>query len=319
MPNDNGAPAVLPNPVKSAGLEPGVQQAADFWNNQRMRVARSRFWQWPRIIAFQNELICGERLPKWNAGTIARLRQYSSGRKFPRGISIACGAAGKEMEFLKQGVVDRFDFFEISTTRIAQGQAYYQKEGLADRVQWHVADGVAHLENGARYDLSFWDSALHHMLDTPRAVHASVASLNPGGAFVMNDFIGPSRFQWNDQQLHYASLVRRGLPDAYLRNPHNPGKRLPTELTRPNLEAFIATDPSEAADSDRILPALKYYLSEPKIWYLGGTIYHLALSDVLANLDPVDDAGLLETLLVLEGALIELGENHFAVCIAFKS
>lgn len=48
----------------------------------------------------------------------------------------------------------------------------------------------------------------------------------------------------------------------------------------------------------------------------GGVIYHLALNDVLANLDPERDAPLLESLLLLDLALAELGENQYAACLA---
>lgn len=79
---------------------------------------------------------------------------------------------------------------------------------------------------------------------------------------------------------------------------------------------MMATDPSEAADSSRILPAIRQQFSEPDIWMLGGSIYHLCLNDILANLSPEEDRSLLSSLLVLDDMLAETGDCHYAACIA---
>ena len=223
------------------------------------------------------------------------------------------------MALLKQGIVKEFDLFEVSAVRIEQGQQQYQKEGLTDRVNWRQADGIEALESGRNYDLVFWDNSLHHMPDTQRAVQASVAGLRPGGVFLMNDYVGANRFQWSDRELRYASMVRGNLPDRFFQNPWNPKTQLRKTAVRPTVEGMIAADPSEAADSERILPSISATMPEAKIWLLGGVIYRLALNDVIANLDEKADLPLLEMALTVEAALIELGESQYAACISVIS
>lgn len=293
-----------------------LQRAASYWDKFTPSAERSRWWQWPRIIKFQNERICGKPLPGWSAGLINELGDRTGGRVFKRGVSIACGNGSKEMAFLRAGLVEHFDLFEISETRIAHGRELYKQAGLSERATWHVSDGITHLERGPSYDMVFWDNALHHMPDTARAVEASRTALNSGGVFVMNDFVGANRFQWTARELRYASAVRANLPDGYLRHPRNPAARLPRALSRPDFQGMIDADPSEAGDSESILPAIRSLMPNPAIWLLGGSIYHLALNDVFANMDPERDAGMLEALLVLELALIERGESHYAAAIA---
>lgn len=293
-----------------------LQRAAEFWNTRPPAPTKSRWWNWPRILAFQNERVCGRRLTGWNAGLLQELERRCGGRQLSRAISIGCGAGAKEMALLEKGIVQEFDLFEVSTVRTEQGQRSFQKEGLGDRARWHNSDGLQVLERGPAYDLVFWDNALHHMPDTPRAVQASLTGLKPGGAFVMNDFVGASRFQWSDRQLQYASRIRQSLSDRLLRNPWKPGEQLERSVIRPTVESMIAADPSEAADSDRIIASIKEVLPNPELWLLGGAVYHLALNDVLANFDEQLDADLLESLLVLESALIELGENQYAACLS---
>jgi SAM-dependent methyltransferase len=303
--------------MASAAPDPTARAAA-FWDQHPPDPQRSRWWMWPRIIAFQNERICGKPLPTWNAGLISEVRRRFPGRCFRRAISVGCGAGGKELLLLKEGLVQDIDLFEISTTRIEQGQQLYQQHGLSERAHWHRTSGIEALERGPCYDLVFWDNSLHHMTDTPRAVRASSMALEPNGVFVMNDFVGATRFQWSDRQLRYSSQVRKSLSDRLLRDPRNPKVQLPRLLQRPSLDAMISLDPSEAADSERILPAIRECLPDPQIWLLGGAIYHLALNDVLANLDETADKDFLDALLVLDSALIEMGETHYAACIAIK-
>ena len=294
------------------------QRASAYWDRIVPSPQRSRWWNWPRIIEFQNERICGKLVQGWGAGLVTELRKRSHGLAFSRGISVACGNGSKEMVLLRAGVVQHFDLFEISEARIAQGRDLYAAAGLSERVTWHVDDGVEILSRGPGYDLVFWDNALHHMPNTSRAVAASLAGLKPGGAFVMNDFVGANRFQWNDREMRFASAVRRGMPARLMRHLRNPDAMIPSTVRRPDRAKMIEIDPSEAGDSENILPAIRKILPNPTVWLLGGAIYHLALNDVLGNMDPEVDKALLESLLVLETAMIEMGESQYAACISLK-
>ena len=262
-------------------------------------------------------MICGKPIPTWNGGLIEQLKERTAGRVLNRGISIACGDGRKEMALLRAGLVRSFDLFEISQTRVATGVEIYEKAKLSHLVNWHLSDGVEHLERCPdSYDLVFWDNALHHMPDTARAVSASRVALRQSGLFAMNDFVGPSRFQWSDRALHFANMTRSKLPEKFLRSIHSHGRSIPRTILRPTIEAMLAADPSEAADSSSIIPALKKFFPDASLWPLGGTIYHLAMNDVLSNTDDITDAATIEALLILEVALIELGEHHYAACIA---
>ena len=292
------------------------RRAAAYWDRPAPVARRARWWSWPRIVAHQNALICGEPLPDWGAGLTREIARRWPGRRFRRAVSVGCGNGAKELELLRSGLVERFDLYEISEARIAHGRKLAAAAGLTGHVSWHTEDGIAALERGPRYDLVTWDNGLHHMPDTARAVAASVTALQPGGVFVMNDYVGPDRFQWSPRTLAYATAVRHRLPEVLLRDPADPARRLARTIGRPDRDAMIALDPSEAATSEAILPAIRRHLPDARVWMLGGAIYHLALNDVLANLDAERDGPLLEALLLLDLSLAELGENQYAACLA---
>ena len=165
-----------------------------------------------------------------------------------------------------------------------------------------------------------WNNALHHMADVYHALQWSREVLLDGGAFVMDDFVGPSRFQWSEQNLDLISSFRALLPKRLLRK-ENSDLLIPVRPTRPTVAKMIEADPSEAVDSERILPALREVFPDAKIVLTGGAIYHLGLGGgVYRNLDLSleEDARILQFALLLDDLAIKLGETHYAVCMAFK-
>lgn len=77
-----------------------------------------------------------------------------------------------------------------------------------------------------------------------------------------------------------------------------------------------ATDPSEAADSDNILPALRQIFPGAQIRMTGGVVYNLALKDIIANFDDVENAARLEELLVYDAELASQQQTQYACAFA---
>ncbi|MDP8219106.1 MAG: hypothetical protein P9M03_10315 [Candidatus Theseobacter exili] len=164
-----------------------------------------------------------------------------------------------------------------------------------------------------------WNHSLHHMLDVDKAVEWSKNVLRSGGLFYMDDFIGASRFQWPDAQLEFATRIRKVFEDSkYLTNPRTSSGSLSTIISRPNKNKLIEDDPSEAADSERIVDAIYKYFPNVEFKVTGGVVYHLALSDMLNNFDEKDDKILLDLLMIIDELYAKLGQTHYGVALAFK-
>jgi SAM-dependent methyltransferase len=207
---------------------------------------------------------------------------------------------------LEAGVVERFHLFEIAEARVAQGVEGAERRGLSDRTVWYQEP--ADFSRPMRVNFVYWRGALHHMLDTEQAIVWSRESLVPGGTFYMNDFVGPTRFQWPDEMLEAANRVRRLLPDWML------GDK-PRKLPRPHPDRLAAIDPTEAADSASILPAVRRYFPDAEVRPLGGVVYHLALKGVLENFGTEGDA-LLDALLLIDELYAKRGLTHYTLAVA---
>ncbi len=155
---------------------------------------------------------------------------------------------------VRTNVVEQFELFELSAQRIELGRTNAKKSSAGNRMHFHLADAFE-TSFAYKFDLVYWNNSLHHMMDAEQALIWSRENLRPGGTIAMDDFTGPTRFQWTDANLEFASRAREALPDRLLANPASPGTLLPRQIKRPDPIRLAQIDPSEAADSSGIMDA----------------------------------------------------------------
>jgi SAM-dependent methyltransferase len=308
-----GQGTASPTPEKSEKLA----TAAAHWSKPPTGPARTRWWQSALIVSHINRNYCGKAVLGTDGGDIELLRTIGGGQSFDRAVSVGCGAAYHELRLLQEGVVAGFDLYEISEARADAALSKAQSLGLADRIDIRLIDAFSE-PPVERYDLVYWKDALHHMFDAAQAVRWSRQVLRPGGAFFMNEFVGPTLMQYTERQLDLAERARGALPERYLANPHRPGETVPMRRARPDPARMAEVDPSECADSSNILPAVTSAFHDAVVIPTGGVVYALALNDILANLDESEDEALLRTLMLADDLCIEAGETLYAVAYARK-
>jgi len=152
------------------------------------------------------------------------------------------------------------------------------------------------------------------MMDTYMAVRKSYEILKPCGVFFCNDFIGKSKFQWSEMELAIVNRIRMSLDEKIFQK--NNGEIYERLVSRPSIDV-MDKDPSEAADSASIIPAIKEVFSNPIIIQTGGLIYHLCLNGILSNIE--EESDLLKHLLDLDDETIRMGLSQYAFALAFKN
>jgi hypothetical protein len=163
------------------------------------------------------------------------------------------------------------------------------------------------------------------MLDVDAAIAWSRRVLKTGGVFLMDDYVGPSRFRWGRQEMELATRVRQILPDRYLKDPYHPDRSevlIPRKIRRPSPLLMNLTDPSEAVQSDRIIEGVVRHFPNAEIIPTGGAVYHLALPEMIHNIDENDeyDRAILDLILLIDELSIYHPSirTYFATVIAFK-
>ena len=286
----------------------------------RSRQFGTGWWHNSFVVREVNRRICGKAVDGRGMGIVEWLKEaYGHLLPLEKGISVGCGDGSKEALLLRAGIVLRFDLYEFSENSIRNGRALARRLGLSDCMHFFLGDAAEEVNRPEIYDLVAWNDALHHMSDVSEALAWSRRILRPGGILAMDDFVGPTRWQWPDHQLELAAVVRDALPLRYRALPGSPFKYPPYRVERPTLAAMIERDPSEAADSDNILPALAEHFPGAVVHKTGGVVYHLALHEAMHNLDPQADRHLLKLLMILDEQCIAAGDTHYAAALARKS
>ena len=271
------------------------ERTASKWNRQsKAPRQRKNYWQFPEICGHLNRKLCGKPLPGITHGMNHRLRSLGP---FEHGVSVGCGRGTKEEALLRTGIVERLDCFDLAGERLEEARKHMAKTGVLDRATLVCGDAFERAPE-PRYDLVYWHSSLHHMLDARAAVEWSFDVLKPGGVFAMREYTGPTRWQLTERNYQLIDAFRGALP------PHLKPKRV--SIPRRTVEWMIERDPSEAADSSNIMPAVRRVFPDAEIIPLGGALYLFGLSGILPRVGP-EDSWFFEMAMAYDDAVIDEG------------
>jgi len=247
------------------------------------------------------------------------LHRYLEG-KMPveRALTLGSGLGELERGLCQYGFARSHQGADLSdeAVRIAAEKA---RAAGSDHLSYRAADlNTIKLERQA-YDVIFGVSSVHHIDNLEYLFRQVQQALKPGGYFFLDEFIGPSRFQWTDTQLQSIN-GQLGLLPKELRRRISDRKKFKERVIRETVDEIIASDPSEAVRSSEIVPLLTEYFKIVEIKGYGGGILHQLLYDIAGNFCE-ENAGSLEhlrRLFTLEDKLTAAGtvSSDFAVIIA---
>lgn len=206
-------------------------------------------------------------------------------RILERGLVLGCGLGDGLLDFQRRQVAARLHGVDLSAKAIECARASARAAGLSDVVTFEVGDfHTCALDEGA-YDIVFMVMSLHHALDLDRAPEKVSAALRPGGIFVANEYIGPSRWQHTNLQLLWIKAFLTALPRALRRKADGSVKG---RIGRPTIQWMMETDPSEAAHSAAIPERLAHYFDVVHRIDYGGAIAVPVLDQIIGNFTQED-------------------------------
>ncbi len=190
-----------------------------------------------------------------------------------------------------------------------------QRSGPGPGLSFRVADARQALrEAEGHYDVVLALNSLHHFGQPGQTMRLIARALGPGGLLIMDEYVGPSRFQWASAQMRAANTLLAALPERHRTQPDG---RVKHRVVRPSRLSMRLDDPSEAAESSGLMPALhrRFTILEQHPY---GSILHLALHGIAHNFladDPGTDQVMRQCLAAEEQALSRLGHDFtYAVC-----
>jgi len=240
-----------------------------------------------------------------------------SGLPFGRVLVLGCGSGRYECLALERGWATQAVAMDFSAKIIATAR---EQSTAGDAIRYVQADmdrlpvGDAPFEAGS-FDAVLGISSVHHCSNLPGLYDALHLLLKPGGWLFLDEYVGPSRFQYPESQLRQVRRFTALLP-VDLRTTRSGAVR---ELIRaPTVEEVIAVDPSEAACSADILPLLPARFEILRFRPYGGALLHVLLADIAQNFMEPAQAHRVRGLIEAEEELYREGllSHDFACVIA---
>lgn len=281
------------------------------WGKINMPVRH--WWQVPKIKEHINLRNAGDAMVNFRMWAVNNHLRDGKPRK---AISLGCGYGLREIDWAKEGIFESLVGVDLTPSLIAAAQETARKEGVADRVTFVAAD-VADVLLGEKYDVIIFEHSLHHFSDIPALLDRVVASLNPGGMIYVDEYVGPCRLQYTKKQLAFANAALQLIPEEFRTDYSGTWRK--DEVASAGPLMMYLSDPSEAVESDRIIPELRKrfdFIVEKKS---GGTIFPLVVQDIACHF--VDDPIAIDALskvLEMESDLIDRGliESDYVCLLA---
>jgi len=209
----------------------------------------------------------------WRSGIVRRL-----GGPAERSMELGCGSGLLSQQLFMLGTTREVEGVDLSAERVAQAEA--RRAEVAAPGRFFVSDvNRVRLEAG-RYDLIVSAHSFHHFLDLEDVMTEVLAGLTPRGLFVLEEYVGPTQFQWTVAQMEIVKGLLALVPERYRRLSWG---ALKTEEGRPAPEAVAAESPFESIRSAEIGPLFEHYFDIVHRGNLGGTIQHLLYNGILGN------------------------------------
>ncbi len=297
-----------------------VDREGELWGQSKNEVGIS--WFDSRTISrYIHRCISGHPEQDW--------LDYIKKHYFPKpafwGLNAGCGHGELERLILKRKITEKMDGFDISAKAVERARENAAQEGMGEQIRYFHAD-ANYLENSDlrdQYDVIFAAMALHHFSELEKCLEGFREKLKPGGLFITNEYIGPTRFQWTDIQLEAANRLLACFPMELKRNLRDP-QNYKREVLRPSLSFMKKHMAFESICSERIVPALKdcFEILDRKNY--GGTLLHLVFEAIMGNFKEEtnrEHAVMVRMAIEYEKSLLDYGvlQHDHALLICRKS
>jgi len=233
---------------------------------------------------------------RWVAGKL--------GGAADKSMELGCGSAGRSIQIFDRGLSKCVEGLDASPDRIAEGERERVKRSAPGRFVVADANTLELAPNS--YDLIFSCHSFHHFTALEHVMAQVHAALTPRGYFVLEEFVGPTQFQWTKTQIDVVKTLMSLLPERLRRLRWNAIK---SQEGRPRVADVVAVSPFESIRSGEIVPLFEQYFQIAAVRLLGGTLQHLLYNGIVHNFaaDDAESLGYLKAIYEVEDALVDGG------------
>lgn len=230
-------------------------------------------------------------------------KTFLQGKACERALSVCCGMGMGDRQAISAGLCKYLEGFDISTGSINYAKNEAQKAGMAAQMHYWVADANTIELEEERYDVALAFGALHHVENLEHMSQQLRRAVKPDGYILVNEYVGPKRLQWTDEQLTIINRVMEIMPPQWRRS---------ARVERPNEAHMIAGDPSEAVRADEVVSVLSQYFEVvDHADYGGGLLMPLWSQGIIPRVfledSHADKQVIIKLLVMIDELLVEHG------------
>lgn len=267
--------------------------AQHFWDREVVAPTHSSWMEDPAIRESISRSI--DERGMW---PVEWFESWLGGRRFRRGLSVGCGSGALERDLVKRGLVARVDALDGSMNSLKMARDLAAAEGFSSRIRYFAYDFNRAVLPWSTYDAVFIHQALHHVENLEILLRAVMMTLRRRGLLYLDEYIGPSRDDWNDELIAPHRAVFASIPAEERRSET---LELPIQMD----------DPSEAIRSSEILRELQVGFHVAAVRPYGGNL----LSVLFPNINAAPST--MHRLIDEEKKLLASGqESYYSVIVA---
>ncbi len=285
------------------GLSSEPSAAEQFWSSAFDDGGIDTWLSEPRVRQVVNAAVT-DFPHEWPLDCFRRL--YAS-EPFKNALSVGCGEGALERDVRRKNIARRITGTDLSRSALATARKAAARERLA-RIRYRRADFNTFKLPRRRYDIVFFHQSMHHVEGLEHCLAEVHKALKSGGLLYLDEYVGPSRDDWNEELLTAANEVFAKLPAKARKSETLP---LPVE----------SRDPSEAIRSAEIVPLVRASFEVLHQRDYGGNVLALAYPSIAwGTMDEDEKNEVLDLLIGEEQRLLAAGAPSFyTVLLARKA
>lgn len=267
------------------------------------------------VLLYLNEQATGDPARDWLSGWA---RRDFAGDDL-RVLVLGCGEGWLERAVAQWPFVAHIDAVDVAAAAVQRAREEATRQGLT-KINYGVVDLNRDTLRANAYDVIVAHSILHHVENLEHAFAEIRGALKDDGTLIVNEYVGPNRFQYSDRVLSIINDLLQCLPARLRRGAIE--QRTYERRERPTVEQMIASDPSEAVRAEELVVFLEREFAVLERRELGGTILQHLLYDIAQNFrfEVPQERAIVEVLCTIEATLIREGalSSDFAIYAARK-
>lgn len=219
-------------------------------------ISNANFWTIPAVRSRWNYLITGDSEMMYEE-YITKNNILNTTEKL-KVLALGSGVCSHELRLAELNPHWEISCFDFSAELLDTAEKIAMSKNLKN-ISFHPENILQFQFEKQYYDVVFFHASLHHFDHISEFFKTIVSVLKPKGHLIINEYVGKNRLQYSNEQLVAINKALLAIPKKYR-------KIFKTNIYKNSYVSsgiwrMVVADPSECADSESIVPAIREHFN----------------------------------------------------------